>query len=161
MLEKLQDNIGKITPVLSLTAAALTLPSALAVLNSELSEAVIVSLVGYLLHLAACILPVLPKQNLRAMVPVANAVFYGSLAFRQIYSALEGSLSAYAMAALYGAVAVLVFIPACRKAYQLTSLIAIAFFLASALGGGAVNLSLLLFSLLLAANHHFHTKKES
>ncbi len=160
MLEKLKGNLERVTFVLSIVAAALLIPTILSALDGALTEAEVVSLVEYLLLFAACVLLVLPKQSIKVMLPIANAVFYGALAFRHLYSAISGSLPSYATALLYGAVAVLIFIPSCKKAFRLATPVAIAFFLSSALGGGATNLSILLISLLIAANHQFDTEKE-
>ncbi len=160
MLEKLKGNLEKITFALSIVSAALLIPTILSALDGALTETGIVTLVEYLLLFAACILLVLPNQSIKAMLPIANAVFYGALAFRHLYTAILGNLPSYATALLYGAVAVLIFIPSCKKAFRLASLVAIAFFVSSALGGGAANLSILLISLLIATNHHFDTEKE-
>ncbi len=160
MLEKLKANSERLTRLLSVVSAALLVPSILANVDSELTEAGIVTLGGYLLLLAACILLFIPTKDIKITVPIANVLVYGSLAFRHAYSAISGSLSAYATALLYAAVAVLIFLPPCKKAYRITALISIAFFLASALGGGAVNLSMLLLSLLIAANTYLNMEKE-
>ncbi len=155
MLEKIKSNLGKLTFVLSLVSAALLVPSVISIVFSTLTESTVITLIQYLLFLAVCGAFLLPKTDIKMIVPIANAVFYGALALRHIYSAITGGYSAYATAALYTAVAVLIFIPKCKKAYALTSLIAIAFFVASALGGGAVNLSTLLIAGILTANYYF------
>ncbi len=161
MLEKLKNNIGNITCLLSVVSAALLVPTILSSIGNELTESVIVTIIQYLLTLTACILLLIPKQNLRRILPISHVLFYGALAFVQGYNAILGNLSSYAMTLLYGAVAVLVWILPCRKAFRLTTVIAIAFFLASALGGGAVNLSRLCFSLILAVNEYFTMEKET
>ncbi len=160
MLEKLKANRSKITFVLSIVAGALLIPSLIARLDSPLTETGVVLLIEYLLLLTACGILILSQVTKKALLPVATVLFYGALAFLQVYNALSDSLSSYAMAGLYLAVLVLFFLPSCKKAFEITSLVAIAFFLAAALGGGVVNLSILLTSLLLAANRYFDIEKE-
>ncbi len=160
MLEKIKDNCGKITFVIAIVAAALQVPSILSLIGSSMTESVIVTLIEYLLFLAACAVFLIPNKDIKVMLPIANVVFYGALAFRHVYSAIDGSLSSYATAALYAAVAVLILIPSCKKVYGIMSIIAIAFFVASALGGGAISLSILLIALLIGANYYFNIEKE-
>ncbi len=160
MIDKIKNDLSRITWVLSVVVAALLAPTILARLQDSLTEAALVALIEYGLLVAAATVLIVAKENAKQALPVSHTLFYAALAFVHVYNAIAGSLAAYATAGLYAAVAVLFFIPACKKAFQLTSLIAIAFFLASALGGGAVNLSILLFALVLAANNYFDSEKE-
>ncbi len=161
MLDKIKENLSKITFAASITAGALLVPSTLSRLEGQLNEGKVIALIEYLLLLSASILLIIPKTDIKKIIPTANVLFYGAIAFASTYNAIKGNLiSSYATAGLYAAVAVLIFIPSAKKGYQITALIATAFLLASALSGGAVNLSFLITSLLISTNYYFNTEKE-
>lgn len=156
MIEKIKANIDKITLVLSIVAGALLVPSIIERIGSNMSEYYIILLIEYGLLLVSNLMFVIMNKNKdKALLP-ALILFFSALSLINVYNVIEGSFYNVATSVLYVGIVVVYLVSLnnnkVKNALYLLMLIALAFFLASALGGGAISLSILLTGLVLFGN---------